>query len=231
MEKRIYRIYNNQLNPVLWDTNLQLDEKIRQNLLDIANEFYSDTEFTAPITDIRLIGSSVNYNWSKFSDIDVHIVINFNRFDDKKNIRKLADLFKYKWAETHDIQIHGHDVELYIEDSNESPESEAIFSLLKNKWIKTPTKHKISIDKHLILQKYRRIVTQLKSLDPKPTKETIKKLKKLIEKIYDMRKAGLVKHGEFSNENIVFKLLRNTGILDKIRDSKNYIFDTLYSIK
>jgi glyoxylate reductase len=32
------------------------------------------------VTDIIMIGSLVNYNWSKYSDIDLHIVVNFNQF-------------------------------------------------------------------------------------------------------------------------------------------------------
>jgi len=42
----------------------------------------------------------------------------------------------------------------------------------------------------------------------------------LKQKIWDMRKAGLASGGEFSVENLAFKVLRNMGYLDKIKDAE-----------
>jgi len=41
-------------------------------------------------------------------------------------------------------------------------------------------------------------------------------LRKVKDKIRDMRKAGLEKAGEWSTENVVFKILRNLGLIDKM---------------
>ena len=50
-------------------------------------------------------------------------------------------------------------------------------------------------------------------------------IKRLIDKIYQMRKAGLADAGEFSTENLSFKVLRNLGYLDKIRTAYNHLQD------
>ena len=36
------------------------------------------------IIDIILTGSLANYNWSKYSDLDVHIVVDFRKVDENK---------------------------------------------------------------------------------------------------------------------------------------------------
>lgn len=72
------RIYNKVLNPRLWQ-GMKLDRDIRINLLQIAKDFYEKTKFKAPIKDIYLIGSSANYNWTPESDIDIHVLIDFNQ--------------------------------------------------------------------------------------------------------------------------------------------------------
>jgi hypothetical protein len=43
----------------------------------------------------------------------------------------------------------------------------------------------------------------------------------LIDKIKKLRKAGLEENGEFSTENLVFKVLRHTGYLKKLYDLKH----------
>ncbi len=49
--------------------------------------------------------------------------------------------------------------------------------------------------------------------------------KKLREKIGNFRQGGLEREGEFSNENLAFKLLRRTGELDRMNEyvKKSYI--------
>ena len=48
------RIYNNTLNPAFWNSDNTLKPEIREALLKIAQDFYEDTELTAPIEDIYM---------------------------------------------------------------------------------------------------------------------------------------------------------------------------------
>ena len=49
-------------------------------------------------------------------------------------------------------------------------------------------------------------------------------LDKLKDKLGDYRTSGLKNKGEFSYENLVYKYLRRSGHLDKLRNFKNEIF-------
>jgi hypothetical protein len=46
-----------------------------------------------------------------------------------------------------------------------------------------------------------------------------------------MRESGLSKGGEFSSENIVFKLLRTRNHLDNLKNAVNKVYDAKLSLK
>ena len=61
----------------------------------------------------------------------------------------IGDFFKMKkqiWADKLPIQVKGHDVEMYFQDSAEPHHSSGTYSLVNNDWIKKPTKKIINID-------------------------------------------------------------------------------------
>ena len=53
----------------------------------------------------------------------------------------------------------------------------------------------------------------------------VEKADKIKDKIKKMRQAGLDKAGEFSVENLVFKVLRRNGMLDRLSDIKTVAYD------
>jgi peptidoglycan hydrolase-like protein with peptidoglycan-binding domain len=62
--------------------------------------------------------------------------------------------------------------------------------------------------------------------------ETAKKLiKKYTTKIRKFRECGLEKGGEHSDENLVFKILRRNGYLEKIKEMKDKLIDKKLSLK
>ena len=68
-----------ELNPKFWINN-KLNSRIRLKLLDLADEFIDTlaVDWVKP-EDIVLTGSIANYNWSKYSDVDVHILIDYKK--------------------------------------------------------------------------------------------------------------------------------------------------------
>ena len=71
-------------------------------------------------------------------------------------------------------------------------------------------------------------------LDEGNYEEAIDGVDKLTEKIKKMRQSGLESGGEFSVENMVFKVLRRNGMLDRLYDIKTVAYDksvTLESIQ
>ena len=221
------RIYNDILNPVIWDNN-KLNPEIKEKLLQIGKDFYADTETDAPLKDILFVGSLANYNWSDTSDFDVHVVIDFKDVDGNVElVEKLVNALKSKWNDEHDIHLKGHNVEVYIQDVTKENRSTGVYSLMQDKWLSEPQKENIQIDKEKIQEKYndtvRKINSAIKSQD-------INKLKTIVKDVYDMRQAGLDKSGELSTENLVFKILRNRNYIEKLKQEIINLYDKKQSL-
>lgn len=221
--KESHRIYNSILNPEIWATTDTIKPEVLNKLLTIANTFYKDTELTVPLEDIYFIGSTAGYNWTPTSDIDLHLVVDFSKIDDNQDlVKNYADSLKTKWNQNHDIRIGNHPVEVYIQDVNHISKSQAVYSLMKNHWVKKPNYENIHIDKEAITKKYKQYV---EFIETSIKEQNLDKLKRLIKRLYDMRQAGLDKSGEYSTENLVFKLLRSTGYINKLTDNVKQLTD------
>ena len=221
------RIYNDILNPAIWDNN-KLNPEIKEKLLQIGKDFYADTETDAPLKDILFVGSLANYNWSDTSDFDVHVVIDFKDVDENVElVEKLVNALKSKWNDEHDIHLKGHNVEVYIQDVTKENRSTGVYSLMQDKWLSEPQKENIQIDKEKIQEKYndtvRKINSAIKAQD-------INKLKAIVKDVYDMRQSGLDKSGELSTENLVFKILRNRNYIEKLKQEINNLYDKSQSL-
>lgn len=211
----------------------KLDDQVRKMLLKVSADFVKsikeDHGLNIKIHDIVIIGSVANYNWTDYSDIDLHIVVDFDSLDmSKDDAQTMFDAIKNSWNLKHDIKMKGHDVEVYVQDKSHEAVSTAEYSVLNNKWIKEPKKESPEFDKALIKRKYNEYKKEIASLI-KNKDET--KLKNLLDKLYKYRQSGLNKGGELSEENIVFKVLRAMGHLDKLKDGINKIYDKKMSVK
>ncbi len=51
-----------------------------------------------------------------------------------------------------------------------------------------------------------------------------------MKKIRDMRQSGLEKGGEMSDENIIYKILRSEGDIQKLYDMRDNVFDVSLSL-
>ncbi len=67
----------------IWDNagsddfkTIKLHKDVREHLISIAKDFIESLGIdTFVIEDILFVGSLANYNWSEYSDVDLHIVI------------------------------------------------------------------------------------------------------------------------------------------------------------
>ena len=226
--------YKKELNPSFWKDD-KFDPQIREKLLKIAKDFYEALKLTAPIKDIQLTGSLANYNWTDKSDLDVHVLIDFNDVDDNVElVKKALDGMRFIWNLRHNIKIKGFDVELYVQDIHEPHTASGLFSLLNNEWIRIPKYSPPDIDYKDVDKKYQGIISDILEMENLMAtadfssfseEELYNHAQKLKKKIMDMRKEGLAREGEFSVENLVFKKLRNEGYIEKIIEliSKAYI--------
>ena len=144
-EEESFRIQS-ELQPDLWDGD-KLDPEVRERLLEIAEDFMAGLDVEADIEDIRFTGSLAYYNWSKYSDIDLHIVVDFSKINsDTDLVKAFFDAARMRWNDLHDIMIKGYEVEIYVENVNEKHKSTGIYSLTDDEWIKKPESESRDID-------------------------------------------------------------------------------------
>jgi hypothetical protein len=206
--------YHDTLNPVAWEGE-HLRPEVRRKLLEIAKVFVDYLEIpNFEIADIVLTGSLANYNYTKFSDFDLHVVTDYSNLQCDDLAEALYQAKKQIWNDRHDITIHGYDVELYVEDINQPPVSAGTYSILDKKWINTPELKSPNIDRNAVNAKVTDLVKQIDHAiasadEPSDIRRVTAKLRK-------MRQSGLDAGGEFSVENLAFKVLRNTGYISKL---------------
>ena len=231
-----------KLNPKFWINN-KINSRVRLKLLDLADEFIESlaVDWVKP-KDIVITGSIANYNWSKYSDVDVHILIDFKEVWKKTEfVQDYFDSKKALWAQEHEqLKIYGFPVEMYVEDTNGDNPSSGIYSLNKNKWIVEPNDFQdAQLNEPFIKDKAAKIMTEIDNIDDKIKKETDNhklevlstKLKKLFDKLHKQRQESLDKNGEMGTYNIIWKVLRRSGHLDKIWEIINTVYNKVNSIK
>lgn len=227
--------YHEKLNPKVWNEDETLKDVVRNHLLMIADKYYNFLGVSPDyhITDVLFTGSLANYNYTKHSDIDLHLVVDKSPdYCDDCGI-DLEDVLKTKkdlWSKNHDIHIYKYPVEVYAQLQDEKLHATGVYSVQRNKWLYKPkylTDISKEVDDYAVNVKSKVLKRQIDKLLQDKDLEAIDKIK---DKIKNMRRSGLAKNGEFSIENLVFKDLRNTGYLDKLHDLKNDIEDAKLSV-
>ena len=225
------------LNHLLWDRDTQkLKEEIASRLLEIAQDFIESADTAhVEIKDVTFTGSLANYNYSQYSDIDLHIIIDFSEVDENVDlVKEYFDAKKALWNLKHYIMIHGFEVEIYVQDESERHMSSGVYSITNAEWIKTPTPEDPDLDYDNIKKKAddlkRQIDQVFKLQSQEKHQEAMDYAEKLKEKIRKFRQAGLEDEGEFSVENLAFKMLRRDGSLDTLSNVKVSSYDQMMSI-
>jgi predicted nucleotidyltransferase len=226
------------LNPKVWENpedpkKAILMPKVRKALMRIAEEFVDDLGEDVFVEDIYFMGSLVNFNWSEYSDFDLHVIVDFERYGKQEELYKeLFDLKKKLFNDKHNIKIFGYDVEVYAQPSSEKANSDGVYSVMNDEWVHIPTKTHKNIDMSVLKTKIKSWTDKIDDAieDSKFSGET-EKLKKLKDKLKNYRQSGLEKDGEFSYENLVFKYLRRSGHIGKLFDEKTKIKDKELSIE
>jgi hypothetical protein len=220
--------FHTHLNPQIWDRDEHLLPEVREKLLAIAADFKEFLGLDLEVKDITISGSNAAYTYTDHSDIDLHLVADLPKADISEIYRELFDAKKYQYNDQHTFKIGGYDVELYVQNANEDPKSQGIYSVLNNKWISVPKRRKPDVDDISVKSKYedlgRRIEAAIRSGDAA-------QLEMLGKKVREFRQAGLDKTGEFGPENLAFKILRSNGTLDQLRAARLAAKDQELSIE
>lgn len=220
-------IFRDTLNPALWKNN-QLKPQIRLKLLEIAKnfvEFISIPELN--LVDITISGSNAAYTYTDHSDLDLHLIVTIPQ-DKEHLLRPLFDAKKNQYNYTRNIKVKGIDIEVYVQDKEQAHHSAGIYSVLDNKWISEPKQERVDINDDDVENKVNSYVYKIRAALKSKDKAKIAAVRDELSKI---RKAGLEQAGEFSVENLTFKVLRAKGLIDLIRKSIRDLEDQELSLK
>lgn len=232
----------NTLNPNFWNDKKKLNRNVKINILDIVDEFVEGIEVKKfKVKDITLTGSIANYNWSKFSDVDIHIIVDKSVIDvDRKMLDDYFAMKKEEWKTKHSgLKIYNFDTEIYIQDVNEKHSSSGIYSVMNNEWIVEPKPfEEYDIDEKYIVNKSYEFITEIDKIektlktcnDRRKLRGLQSRLSTLFKNLKGKRNAGVNKNGEFDKDNIVYKVIRRQNYLEKVFTLKHNIVDKIYSI-
>lgn len=214
-------------------------DDIRKRLIEISNDFISSFGIEFFIHDIILTGSLANFNWSKFSDVDLHILLDMDEFgtEDKNEIllrgifKEFFNSKKIIWNTKRDIKIKDFDVEVYVQDINEPHVSSGVYSIINNEWLVTPTRKSPKIDDRKIVEKGEEVAKKIEDITSITDKtKALDAINTYKTKLKKFRQCGLESGGEYSYENLTFKLLRRNGEIKKLLDFKKSIVDKKLSL-
>ena len=223
---------HDKLNNKLWTSAAKLHPDVWTALNRIGKEW---AEFASipkrAIKDVIVTGGNANYNYTPYSDIDLHLVVDKEMIDCPAVLDDYLQSKKQLWALTHDIKVKGQPVELYAQDYRDPfREGQGIYSLQSNKWLQEPTYRKSSVNHPEVKRKVKELMFQIDALIDSNS-DDIAPFKKLKGRLKFMRQSAIEKGGETATENLVFKELRNRGYLDKINKHVRDLEDKDLSLK
>jgi predicted nucleotidyltransferase len=220
-----------ELNPDIWlmdDEGYKMRPEIRDSLLKIVEDYEDFVDIDLDIEDIILTGSLSNFNWSEFSDVDLHILIDFE--DPSESIeKKYLDSRRIIWNSLRDVSVKGFESEIYVQDSKEQHFASGMYSVMYNDWVVEPEEKEVVLDPKKILSKSKQWMDMIDQIEdnmertsPNELMSTVDDLKRRLKKY---RGAGLADKGEYSYENLTFKFLRRNGYIGKLMGLKNKLID------
>lgn len=207
----------NRLNPKLWDENNKLYPDVElylKNIRDTFIEGLNNSDIPAEIVDTRIVGSNASYNYTVYSDLDLHIIVNLDDKENKDLLQMIYNFYKSSFNQKHNISIKGINVELYIEDKNDNLISNGVYSLDTGKWLKFPEEiespDNIDIEEPLnyMIDRYNEICL-LNNRDMAQS---------FLDTLYINRTRSLAVEGEFGVDNLIFKEFRNRGFIQNLKD-------------
>jgi hypothetical protein len=220
--------FHEELNPKLWEDE-KLDPTVREQLLLIAEDFVEYLGISnLNVRDVTISGSNAAYSYTPHSDLDLHVLVDFNELPNNEVYQELFTAKKTLYNDAHDITVRDVPVELYVQDTNNPVQSLGEYSIVQDKWIRIPKKRRANFDQAATKLKYEKlgelIELALKTKDPKRVNDTIALIKRY-------RKSGLDKAGEFGPENLAYKAVRKQGLVQALHDLKAELHGEKLSIE
>ena len=231
---------HNELNQKLFDGN-HLKTEVREKAEEIINEFLkilAEDEVKLIVRDVILTGSNASYNYTKDSDIDLHIIAETKSFEDSADVyAKLYRAYGRIFGNKFEISFYGIPVEIYVETESNPVVSNGIYSVMFDKWVKEPSAIAIpEIDQKAINKAAKPWIDEAKTLIKEVDDNVAdgeEKIDDYITRIYELRQKGIYSAAgnEYSTENLIFKEIRNAGLLDRLKKLKNALISKKLSLE
>lgn len=130
--------------------------------------------------------------------------------------------------------VKGHPVELYVQSHAEPHHSTGVYSIKYDQWNKTPSKYSPEIDYANVKKKAAKLMNEIDEVyelfAEKSYREAHDEAERMKERVRKFRQAGLERGGEYSVENLAFKLLRRNDYLKKLSSLKILSYDKMMSV-
>lgn len=206
---------NDILNPLIWNSDNSLKDDVKAKIVEIVKDFESKLDIPIDIVDVWLVGSNASYNYKDDSDLDVHVIANYNKVDSNPNLMSAVyNLAKASYNKNHDIKIHKLPVELYVQDINSGIESNGIYSICEDRWLKEPKK----LDSVKVYNIDEELKKWIKHIEGILNSKDYNKINDAINTLYMIRVNSIAADGEYSKGNQLFKTLRSLGYLQQLKD-------------
>ena len=226
-----------ELNPDIWfmdNGSYKMIPEIRVSLLNIVDDYKEFVNVDMEIEDVILTGSLSNFNWSRFSDVDLHIVMNFEDKEDSL-LKKYLDSRRIIWNSLRNITVKDFEVEIYVQDEEEPHFASGVYSVMYDEWIVEPKQEEVILDSHKILSKSKQwmgIIDNIETMaGTKEIDDSMNDIQRFKDKLKKYRGEGLKDKGEYSYENLAFKFLRRNGYLKKLNDVRNELIDKSLTVE
>ena len=207
---------HDKLNPAIWTEDNKLREDVGKKLNEIVEYFVEGLEVPIDVIDAHIVGSNASYNYSKYSDLDLHIIANFDNVGAPKEIlQAYYNSARSSFNKSHDIIVRGVNVEIYVEDVKSTTLSNGIYSLFEKRWIKFPKKL-TNVPEIDVGKESSRWESKIKKI---LASENYDLIKNAINQLYIIRKNSLSVDGEYGKGNQIFKEIRNVGLLDDLKNA------------
>jgi hypothetical protein len=205
------------LNPKLWDGE-KLKPDVRVALLRFGRAWQEFAKIPdSLVRDIIMIGGNASYFYNDTSDIDVHLLINRAELGFGPIVDDFLADRKALWTTKHHAKVRGYSLEPYAQDICDSYSvGQGVYSLIRDEWIQKPTHS--DYDPEHDRQLARKVDHWQKVIIAAIEDGDEHKVSALKERIRAKRGAGIKKSGELNQDNLVFKELRNLGVLDRMDD-------------
>lgn len=210
-----------RLNPKIFDQNSRMIPEVREKLIEIVDEFISsmeDTEIEWSPLDVIVVGSNAGYNYTSHSDLDLHIVVDLREVSEScpEILCQLFNAERRLFNRDYDLTIKGINVEIYIEDVSSGTRTNGIYSVLSDDWVVKPQEVETP-ELDLSDPDYRETFSLVTDTLHNGTSDEVEMV---INSLYLTRKYSLAQDGESGKGNLIFKEIRNSGFLDKLKERK-----------